>query len=99
MGSISFIKEHDDARVSATPKTVAELKKAGFAVLVERHAGHLASIEDDAFTQAGAKFFEKHQAYHADIVVGINAPTHEQIEHLKEGSTWISMIDTLTGKD
>ena len=43
-----------ETRVAATPKTVEQIKKLGFEVIVEHDAGFKASFEDDAFAKAGA---------------------------------------------
>ena len=42
-------------RVAATPKTVQQILKLGFDVIVEHDAGFKASFEDQAFIDAGAK--------------------------------------------
>ena len=42
-------------RVAASPKSVAELKKVGFEVLIAPGAGQGASFDDSAYLDAGAE--------------------------------------------
>ena len=43
-----------ETRVAATPRTVVQLLKLGHEVVVESGAGKAASLEDSAYTAAGA---------------------------------------------
>ncbi|MFT3716594.1 MAG: Re/Si-specific NAD(P)(+) transhydrogenase subunit alpha [Gordonia sp. (in: high G+C Gram-positive bacteria)] len=78
--------------VAATPKTVAQLEQLGYEVVVEKGAGTLAEQADSAFTEAGARIGTAKDAWGADIVVKVNAPTDAEIKKLNKGATIISMM-------
>ena len=79
-------------RVAATPKTVQQILKLGFEVIVEHDAGFKASFEDQAFVAAGAKVGDAAQVWQADIIFKVNAPTDDEIALIKEGATLVSFI-------
>ena len=68
----------------------------GFEVFVESQAGALASFEDSAYEEAGAKVVSADEAWKSDIVFKVNAPivddTQNEIDLLKEGATLVSFI-------
>lgn len=82
----------NEARVAATPKTVEELLKLGFTVVVEQDAGKLASFENAAYEQTGAKVEPTQQVWQSDIIMKVNAPTNDEINLMREGTTMISFI-------
>nr|ELR5040888.1 Re/Si-specific NAD(P)(+) transhydrogenase subunit alpha [Providencia stuartii]ELR5080587.1 Re/Si-specific NAD(P)(+) transhydrogenase subunit alpha [Providencia stuartii] len=82
----------NEARVAATPSTVAQLLKLGFTVCVEKDAGHLASFDDVAYEQAGAEIVDRDTAFSADIVFKVNAPSEDETPLFKEGATLVSFI-------
>ena len=82
----------NESRVAATPKTVQQILKLGFEVIVEHDAGFKASFEDQAFAAAGAKIGDVAQVWQADIIFKVNAPTDEEIALIKEGATLVSFI-------
>ncbi|MDP8080304.1 Re/Si-specific NAD(P)(+) transhydrogenase subunit alpha [Phocoenobacter skyensis] len=79
-------------RVAATPKTVAQILKLGFEVIVEHGAGFKASFDDKAFVEAGASVGDQKTVWNADIIFKVNAPTDEEIALMKEGATLVSFI-------
>ncbi|AWX15417.1 NAD(P)(+) transhydrogenase (Re/Si-specific) subunit alpha [Mergibacter septicus] len=81
-----------ESRVAATPKTVQQLKKLGFDVLIEHNAGFKASFEDSAFEAAGATIGSVNDVWQADIILKVNPPQEEEITQIKEGATLISFI-------
>ncbi|MGN0902632.1 MAG: Re/Si-specific NAD(P)(+) transhydrogenase subunit alpha [Succinivibrio sp.] len=81
-----------ETRVAATPDTVGKLIKLGFEVAVQSNAGAAASFDDAAYTQAGAKIVKGKEAFNADILFKVNAPSDEEIELLHEGQTLVSFI-------
>ncbi|MGF1704878.1 Re/Si-specific NAD(P)(+) transhydrogenase subunit alpha [Enterovibrio baiacu] len=85
-----------ETRVAATPKTVEQLLKMGFDVVVERDAGLLASFDNAAFEQAGAKVVDAESVWQSDIIFKVNAPAevegNNEFESLKEGATLVSFI-------
>ena len=88
--NIGVPKEVGDARVAATPKSVEGLKKLGYDVVVESGAGALASFEDSAYEEAGARIVE--DAWGEDVVLAVNAPTEDQIAKLRRGATLITFL-------
>ena len=82
----------NESRVAATPKTVQQILKLGFDVIVEHDAGFRASFEDQAFAAAGAKVGDAAQVWQADIIFKVNAPTDDEIALIKEGATLVSFI-------
>lgn len=81
-----------ETRVAATPKTVEQIKKLGFEVLIEHDAGFKASFEDNAFVNAGATVGPQHEVWNADIIFKVNPPTDAEIALIKEGATLVSFI-------
>ncbi|MCC4798615.1 NAD(P) transhydrogenase subunit alpha [Enterovibrio norvegicus] len=85
-----------ETRVAATPKTVEQLLKMGFDVVVESDAGLLASFDNTAFEQAGAKVVDAETVWQSDIIFKVNAPAqvegNDEFESLKEGTTLVSFI-------
>lgn len=82
----------NEARVAATPKTVEQLLKLGFSVVIERDAGKLASFEDVAYEQAGATVADTAEVWQSDLILKVNAPQDEEIALMREGSTLVSFI-------
>ena len=82
----------NESRVAATPKTVQQILKLGFEVIVEKGAGFKASFEDHAFEKAGAKIGSAKEVWQADIIFKVNAPEEAEIPLIKEGATLVSFI-------
>jgi len=82
----------NEARVAATPKTVEQLLKLGFTVVIEQDAGKLASFNDAVYEQAGATIANQHDVWNSDIVLKVNAPQEDEITLLQAGSTLISFV-------
>lgn len=85
-----------ETRVAASPKSVEQLLKLGFEVYVETQAGALASFDDSAYEEAGAKVVSAEQAWESDIILKVNAPIVDEnlneIALIKEGASLISFI-------
>ncbi|CDF97717.1 Putative NAD(P)(+) transhydrogenase, alpha subunit (Pyridine nucleotide transhydrogenase) [Avibacterium paragallinarum JF4211] len=78
--------------MAATPKTVQQILKLGFEIIVEHDAGFKATFEDQAFIEAGAKVGTEQEVWNADVIMKVNPPTDEEIALIKEGATLISFI-------
>ena len=89
----------NESRVAATPKTVQQILKLGFDVIVEHDAGFKASFEDQAFLEAGAKIGTSAEIWQSDIIFKVNAPTDEEIAQMKEGATLVSFIWRMQNPD
>ncbi|HEY3774853.1 MAG TPA: Re/Si-specific NAD(P)(+) transhydrogenase subunit alpha [Solirubrobacteraceae bacterium] len=89
--TIGVFKEarRGETRVSASPATVAQLLKLGYEVVVESGAGVASSFSDEAYVEAGASIGDPSAA---DVVFGVNAPSKEQLDALREGATVVSLM-------
>ncbi len=81
-----------ETRVAATPKTVEQIKKLGFDVIIEKDAGFKASFEVNPFITAGTADGTQQDVWNADIIFKVNAPTDAEIALIKEGATLVSFI-------
>jgi H+-translocating NAD(P) transhydrogenase subunit alpha len=78
-----------ETRVAATPATVTQLRNLGYEVGVEPGAGVSSSFSDEAYVEAGATIRD---ASSADIVFGVNAPSGEQLDGLRDGATLVCIL-------
>ncbi|MFJ4848680.1 Re/Si-specific NAD(P)(+) transhydrogenase subunit alpha [Streptomyces sp. NPDC088733] len=78
-----------ETRVAATPATVVQLVKLGYDVVVQPGAGTLSSFPDEAYAEAGAKLGDP---LAADVVLGVNALSTEQLDALKPGATVVGIM-------
>ncbi|MGW3866368.1 Re/Si-specific NAD(P)(+) transhydrogenase subunit alpha [Streptomyces sp. NPDC005047] len=78
-----------ETRVAATPATVRPLLGLGYEVVVESGAGTASGFADDAYAEAGASIGE---AWAADVVLKVNAPSGEEIAELREGAALVALI-------
>ncbi len=85
-----------ETRVAASPKSVEQLLKLGFDVVVESGAGELASFDNTAFESAGATIVSTQDVWQADLILKVNAPlydeSNDEIALLKDGASLISFI-------
>ncbi|MEC4728778.1 Re/Si-specific NAD(P)(+) transhydrogenase subunit alpha [Shewanella sp. D64] len=89
---------NQESRVAATPATVIQLKKLGFSVVVQRGAGEAANFKDEAYLEAGAEIVSLEEAFQADLILKVNAPTIDadtgvdETDLMKAGATVISFV-------
>jgi NAD(P) transhydrogenase subunit alpha len=81
-----------EARVSATPATIASLRKLGHTVNVERGAGASASYPDAEYEAAGATIVDRTGAWGSEVVLAITAPDAAEIALLADGATLIALL-------
>jgi len=82
-----------ETRVAATPETVKKLA-AKNEVRVQAGAGAASSFRDRDYEAAGAKLVASPaEAYDADIVLKVRAPTESELEFLKPNSILVGMLD------
>src|SRR6266571_4938466 len=86
-----------ERRVALVPEVVARLASGGFEVVLERSAGEAASFPDAAYQEAGASIGS--DAYGADAVVKVQAPTAEEAGRLREGQILIGFLQPLTDRE
>lgn len=78
-----------ETRVAATPQTVGQIIKLGYAVVVEPGAGAASSFSDAAYVDAGAEIGD---VWDADVVLKVNAPDDAEIGKVRDGATLVSLI-------
>ncbi|MEU6655801.1 Re/Si-specific NAD(P)(+) transhydrogenase subunit alpha [Streptomyces sp. NPDC046900] len=78
-----------ETRVAATPATVVQLVKLGYDVVVEPGAGALSSFPDEAYIEVGARIGDP---LAAEVVLGVNALSSEQLDGLKPGATVMGIM-------
>ena len=89
-----------ERRVAATPETVQQLTKLGFAVIIEAGAGQAANFADAAYEAAGASIAADAAALYgtSDIILKVRAPMPDaasgvhEAEHLRAGQALLSFI-------
>src|SRR6478672_1723620 len=81
-----------ETRVAATPATVKQLVGLGYDVVVERGAGELSSFSDEAYADAGATLGSTGEAWGAEVVFRVNAPSMGEVPQLREGTILVSLL-------
>ncbi|MFE7214204.1 Re/Si-specific NAD(P)(+) transhydrogenase subunit alpha [Streptomyces sp. NPDC057611] len=87
-----------ETRVAATPKTVEQLIRLGYAVSVESGAGDGAAFDDAAFRAAGAETVGP-EVWNADVIMKINAPSEAEVDRLHSGQTVVSLLAPVVNPD
>lgn len=95
---IGLLKEigENEKRVALIPDSVKKLIKAGHSVVVESGAGLNSEHTDDDYKNAGAEIGD---AYGADLIAKVAAPSGDEIGKMKEGTAIISYLYPLTAHD
>jgi len=86
-----------ERRVAATPKTVEQLHKLGYAVAIETGAGAGASFDDEAYRAVGAEVVDN--PWDADIVMKINAPNPDEVRRLRQGQILVGVLSPALDPD
>ena len=83
-----------EKRVATVPDVVVKLIKLGFAVVVERGAGELADLSDEAYVQAGASIAPTAaQLWQGcDIVFKVRPPSSDEVAQMRQGQTLIGFV-------
>ncbi|MEM9675283.1 MAG: alanine dehydrogenase [Bacteroidota bacterium] len=82
-----------ERRLMLTPSSVGVISSAGHRVMIEAEAGLSAKFTDNEYSEAGAKIvYSAKEAFEAQIVLKVEPPTLEEIEHIPNGSTLISAL-------
>lgn len=88
-----------ETRVAASPKSVEQLLKLGFEVCVESQAGALASFEDSAYEQAGAKVVTADEAWKSKLSLKLMLPSLTSLKmksiFLKMAQHWSALFGLL----
>jgi NAD(P) transhydrogenase subunit alpha len=87
-----------ETRVAATPETVKKLAaSAAHRVLIEAGAGVASSIPDADYVAAGAVIGSAQDAFAADLVLKVRAPTADELPRLKSGAVVIGNLNPYDG--
>jgi len=97
----------DECRVAATPRTVRELQRLGFEVLIEHDAGMSAEFSDDLYLEVDATIVPTAQELWAqsDIVLKVHEPMvnpdtgRHELDLLRDGSILIGFLSPAQNKD
>ncbi len=90
-----------EVRVALIPGDVARLVKAGADVAIESGLGQTLRIPDEKYTEAGASVVANHTQLlqNADVVLRIRKPLSEEVECLKPGCIYISLLDPFNERE
>jgi NAD(P) transhydrogenase subunit alpha len=81
-----------ETRVAATPETVKKLA-AKHQVVVQSGAGLHASVTDDAYAAAGATIGAAPDAFQAELVLKVRAPSAEERALMMPGAVLVGMLN------
>jgi len=100
---ISVPKEtaKDERRVSLTPEVASQFVKDGMEVRVEQNAGLASNYLDESYEEVGAKIVnDANEVYgEADLILKIQPPNEEEMEHIKEGTVLVCLLWALSNKE
>jgi len=93
--------EEGENRVAIIPDSIKRLSKNGFDVLVETGAGLASGHSDQDYTDKGATIVNSAQELinQSDCVVKVRPPSMEEVETLKDGSFYISIVQSTLRHD
>jgi proton-translocating NAD(P)+ transhydrogenase subunit alpha len=93
--------EEGENRVAIIPDSIKRLSKHGFDVLIETGAGLASGHSDQDYTDKGATIVNSAQELidQSDCVVKVRPPSMEEVETLKDGSFYISIVQSTLRHD
>ena len=95
---VGVLKEVLDGenRVAVTPQTVKDLLKSGLEVHIQAGAGESSFIADSDYENSGAKIIPDASSIlsNSDLTIKVATATLDEIDQLKNGSAYISFIQT-----
>jgi alanine dehydrogenase len=85
--------DNQEKRVLLTPEAVRLLTNNGLRVIVQTEAGLSAKFSDKEYSDAGAQVVPTaKEAFDTEIILKIEPPTLEEIEHIRPGACLISAL-------
>jgi H+-translocating NAD(P) transhydrogenase subunit alpha len=100
---IGVLKEPaEETRIALMPEHIQKLVKPdnGIELAVEKGLGASLFISDEAYKKAGSIVMNRKDLLEkASVLFRINPPEEKLIEGLSQGSTWISYLDPVNGKE
>ena len=90
-----------ETRVALIPEQVAKLVKAGAEVSIESGLGQTLRIVDDPYADAGAAVVADRNSLieEADMILRIRKPLPEEVDRMKAGSIYISLLDPFNERE
>lgn len=82
-----------ETRVAATPETIKKYVSAKHEVIVQAGAGIASSITDEAYQAAGASIGSAADAFAADLILKVRAPSAEERGLIKSGAVIVGMLN------
>lgn len=82
-----------ETRVAATPETIKKYVSAKHEVVVQAGAGIASSITDEAYQAAGATIVNAADAFAADLILKVRAPSAEERGLIKSGAVIVGMLN------
>lgn len=80
-------------RLLLTPSSVRVVSNLGHQIMIETGAGLSSKYTDNEYSEAGAKIvYSAKEAFDAEIVLKVEPPTLEEIEHIPQGATLVSAL-------
>jgi proton-translocating NAD(P)+ transhydrogenase subunit alpha len=91
----------DENRVALIPEHVAKLAKAGADVSVEAGLGQTLRCADEEYVKAGAGVTADRSTLmrNADMVLRIRKPGADEVDLMKQGCVYISLLDPFNERD
>ena len=91
---ISIIKEISSRvqRVAASPESVKLLLRLGVDVLIEKGAGDLSGVVDEAFQSVGAKMVDRAECLKANICLCVQMPSKEDIDKMNNNTILVGIL-------
>ncbi|SDI59605.1 Re/Si-specific NAD(P)(+) transhydrogenase subunit alpha [Pseudomonas panipatensis] len=88
-----------ETRVAATAETVKKLIGQGHQVIVQSGAGVNACQPDSAYEAAGARIGSAAEAFGADLVLKVVAPSEAELAQMKAGAVLIGMLNPFNNEN
>ena len=82
-----------ETRVAATPETIKKLIGQGHKVTVQSGAGIKASVIDSAYEAAGATIGSASDAFGAELILKVVAPSDSELPLIKSGTVLVGMLN------
>src|ERR1700712_4685029 len=82
-----------ETRVAATPETIKKLIGQGHKVTVRSGAGINASVVDSAYEAAGATIGSANDAFGAELILKVVAPSDSELSLIKSGTVLVGMLN------
>ena len=82
-----------ETRVAATPETIKKLIGQGHKVTVQSGAGLNASVVDSAYEAAGAAIGSANDAFGAELILKVVAPSDSELTLIKRGTVLVGMLN------